>query len=97
MNLCIQDSMPRNTVPACRPQSDQKAKILEKLIKVLERGYIQVPRLPAFVKSLVDYFPVIKGNDVRFVYNGTSCRLNAALWAPSFWLPTPKLAARVLS
>jgi hypothetical protein len=30
------------------------------------------------------------------VYNGTSCGLNDALWAPNFWLPTPTTAARCL-
>eukprot|EP00980_Cylindrotheca_fusiformis_P021722 scaffold8546_cov73-Cylindrotheca_fusiformis.AAC.5 len=34
--------------------------------------------------------------DVRLVFNGTSFGLNGALWAPSFWLPTPDTALRKL-
>lgn len=31
-----------------------------------------------------------KGNvtDIRVVYNTTSCKLNAKVWAPNFWMPT---------
>ena len=32
--------------------------------------------------------------DIRMVYNGTSSGLNAAVWAPSFWMPTPATAIR---
>ena len=33
-------------------------------------------------------------NDIRVVYNGTSCGLNDALFAPSFWLPNATAASR---
>ncbi len=37
------------------------------------------------------YFCVDKGeDDIRMVYNGTSCGLNNVLWAPRFGLPTVK-------
>ena len=45
----------------------------------------------------MDFFEVDKDSDIRLVYNGTSCGLNDALWAPNFWLPTPATAARTLS
>jgi hypothetical protein len=49
------------------------------------------------VASLLDYFFVAKGDsDWRMVYNGTSCGLNARLWAPNFWLPNASSALRVL-
>ncbi len=35
-------------------------------------------------------------NDIRMVYNGTSCRLNNVLWAPRFGLPTVKQTLRAL-
>ena len=44
----------------------------------------------------MDFFEVEKDSDIRLVYNGTSCGLNDALWAPNFFLPTPAAAARVL-
>ena len=53
--------------------------------------------------SDVDYFPVPKGIDsngdwldIRVVYNATSCDLNEAMWAPSFWLPSANTAVRQL-
>jgi hypothetical protein len=72
--------------------------ILEKLKTIVERGYVILPLSMNFVKSLMDFFEVDKGvTDIHMVYNGTSCGLNDALWAPNFWLPTPAAAARVLS
>ena len=42
-------------------------------------------------------FPVPKGLlDWRMVYNGTSCGLNRALWAPHFGLPTMRHTLRSL-
>ena len=47
---------------------------------------------------MTDYFAVPKGdNDIRMVYNGTSCGLNKSLWAPNFWLPTSESALRLLT
>ncbi len=38
-----------------------------------------------------------KGADnIRMVYNGTSCGLNDVLWAPRFGLPTVKQTLRAL-
>ena len=43
------------------------------------------------------YFCVDKGkDDIRMVYNGTSCGLNDVLWAPRFGLPTVKQTLRAL-
>ena len=47
-------------------------------------GYIETGK----VCSLAHYFHVPKGpDDIRMVYNGTGCGLNASLWAPHFGLP----------
>ncbi len=68
--------------------------VLAKLAQVRLRHYVQ----PGPVVSLTDYFDVPKGeDDLRMVYNGTSCGLNDMLWSPSFWLPTLTTAAQVLS
>ena len=64
---------------------DLLAKMWAKLQKVIERGYIA----PGFVMSLVNYFAVPKGlTDIRMVYDGTKSKLNAAVWAPNFFLPS---------
>eukprot|EP00980_Cylindrotheca_fusiformis_P018324 scaffold5977_cov98-Cylindrotheca_fusiformis.AAC.1 len=74
--------------------------LTDKVGDLLVKGYID--RAPS-VRSQIDYFAVPKvvgpdGEvlDVRLVFNGTSCGLNGALWAPSFWLPTPDTALRKL-
>jgi hypothetical protein len=96
MEVYIKKPLPRYHRPAQKPKSEQRAKILEKLKKVLERGYMKVHYDSHFIKSLIDSFPVDKDGDIRMVYNGTSSGLNDALHAPNFWLPTPSSAARVL-
>jgi hypothetical protein len=64
-----------------------------KLVQVCKRGYI----LPGKVVGGTHYFCVDKGaDDIRMVYNGTSCRLNDALWAPRFGLPMVKQTLRAL-
>ena len=55
-----------------------------KVEKVRKRLYIE----PEKILSLTHMFYVHKGlNDIRMVYNGTSCGLNLALWATHFGLP----------
>ena len=57
----------------------------EKISKVRRLLYVA----PAKVTSEIDVFCVPKGlDDIRLVYNGTSCGLNKILWAPWFSLPT---------
>ena len=56
----------------------------EKLDKVCCPMYIE----PGFVFSPSHMFYVSKGlNDIRMVYNASSCGLNAVLWATHFDLP----------
>ena len=62
-----------------------REKVKEKLEKFIDRGYVANGK----VNSLISYFAVPKGeSDVRLVFDGTKSGLNAALWAPSFHLPT---------
>ena len=64
-----------------------------KVVQVRKRGYI----LPGKVVGGTHYFCVDKGeDDIRMVYNGTSCGLNEVLWAPRFGLPTVKQTLRAL-
>ena len=67
--------------------------IREKVTGVRKKGYIEIGE----VLSLIHYFYVPKGqNDIRMVYNGTSCGLNDTLWAPHFGLPSVKQTVRSL-
>jgi hypothetical protein len=53
--------------------------------------------LPGKVVGGTHYFCVDKGaDDIRMVYNGTSCGLKDVLWAPRFGLPTSKQTLRAL-
>lgn len=69
------------------PDPDIRAKVREKVQKVLRRGYMLTEGTE--IKSLIRYFAVPKGDDdVRIVYDGTANGLNASVWVPSFWLPS---------
>eukprot|EP00980_Cylindrotheca_fusiformis_P027010 scaffold18391_cov83-Cylindrotheca_fusiformis.AAC.3 len=77
--------------------------LADKVGDLLLKNYISPFRDELAPSSQIDYFAVPKvispeGEilDVRLVFNGTSCGLNDALWAPSFWLPTPDTALRKL-
>ena len=89
----IRGELPRHRHPARTPKREKFALYLPKLLKILDRRYVVTSDL---IKSFADYFDVEKDDDIRMVYNGTSCGLNWALWAPNFWLPTSKSALRVL-
>jgi hypothetical protein len=94
MRMFVRGELPKNTTPQRVPKPEDIERMIKKLDKVLPRGYIS----PGLVVSLTSYFAVAKGDtDIHLVYNGTSSGLNAALWAPSFWMPTSKSAVRVIS
>jgi hypothetical protein len=80
------------------PKESVFERILPKMQKLLDRGYVKYsPDDIHFIKSLIDNFCVPKADDIRVVFNGTSCGLNKAVWAPNFWLPTSKTAANLLN
>ena len=64
-----------------------KAKVREKLEKVMKKGYIEIADIQ-MVESIMYMFDVVKGEDIRMVYDGSKSGLNDALWAPWFALPT---------
>ena len=65
----------------------------KKILGVRKREYI----CPGPVVSGTHYFCVPKGSDdVRMVYNGTSCGLNEVLFAPRFGLPTVRHTLRAI-
>jgi hypothetical protein len=88
--------MPRE--PFLRKQSmandPLKHKLMRnKVVQVQRQGYIK----PGEVTSGTHYFCMDKGEtDIRMVYNGTSCGLNAYLNAPHYGLLTVKHTLRAL-
>jgi hypothetical protein len=92
MEPFVVERLPTTKRRARRPTADKFNRVAEKLKTIVERGYVQ----PGFVLCLTDYFDVPKGDDIRIIYNGSSCGLNGAVWAPSFWLPYPRTALRLL-
>jgi len=92
--IWARDGLPiyfRGPSPAYRksqpPEPDVliKQQVREKLCKFTTRGYIR----PGTVNSLISYFAVPKGEtDICLVFDGTKSGLNAAIWAPTFTLPT---------
>ena len=67
---------------------ENKAKVLSKIKKVVDRGYL-IPTPKIDVSSLMFVFDVPKGDsDIRMVYDGSKSGLNDSIWAPWFPLPT---------
>ena len=78
-------------------RKEDRSKVLEKLLIYLRKGYLKFTPLQE-VKSFIDYFPVPKGpDDIRLVFNGTSCGVNEALFSSNFWLPMSGTMTRLLS
>jgi hypothetical protein len=87
-----------------RPKQEAFDLLLPKFQSILEREFIvsnqsatEIAELKEFIISYIDYFGVPKADDICVVYNGASCRLNKTIWAPNFWLPSPKSTTRVLN
>ena len=100
MTPWISSQLPNYFKRMSSPKANLKHLYFQKLQDVITKGYIKIPSSHKIhnIKSLFDWFGVPKGDsDIRMVYNGTSCGLNEAVWAPNFWLPTAKSAARCLS
>lgn len=93
MRMYVKGTLPVNTTAQRVPKLDDLKLMMEKLDKVLSRGYIS----PGWFVSLTSDFFVPKGEvDIRLVYDGTASGLNDARWAPSLWLPTSDSAVRVI-
>jgi hypothetical protein len=98
-------SQPPTFKPALKkPKQEAFDLLLPKFQSILARGYVvsnqsatEIAELEDFILSYIDYFGVPKADDIRVVYNGSSCGLNPTVWAPNFWLPTPKSATRVIN
>lgn len=83
--MCFISRPPRSRKPQSPPATPTLlAQIRAKLKKLRDRGYVAA----GFVKSLIRYFAVPKGeSDIRMVYDGTSSGFNDSIWVPSFGMP----------
>ena len=88
----VTGTLPTNFVRAKRPKAIKVPLMLPKFSLILSQHYVE----EGPILTLTDYFDVPKADDIRLVYNGTSCGLNGCLWTPNFWLPTAKSALRSL-
>lgn len=67
--------------------TNMRRTVASKVGKVINRGYVMSSGIRLL--SLIKYFAVPKTDtDYRIVYDATANKLNEAVWAPSFWLPT---------
>jgi hypothetical protein len=93
----IQGTLPKYFRRAKQPSPESYGLLVTKLQKMLDRGYVSSTLDEQTIESLVDYFFIPKADNIRPVYNGTSCGLNESVWAPNFWLPTGQSATDVLN
>jgi hypothetical protein len=97
MPAYISGTLPHYFRGAKKPNPESYDLLVKKLRKMFDRGYVAPLLHGELVESLVDYFSVPKADDIRPVYNGTNSGLNAAVWAPNFWLPTTQSETDVLN
>ena len=92
----IKGHLPTN-MKRSRVSPNDKSLIWAKLLKYLKKGYLFLDTEES-ITNVIDYFAVKKGvDDIRVVYNGASCGINAATWCSNFWLPTSTTLTRLLS
>ena len=85
----ILGALPRYKKRATKPKEDVFNAYVEKSNDIINKGYITAESNQSkgegdFVLSLFDFFHVEKSDDIRMIYNGTSCGLNDSVWAPNF-------------
>jgi hypothetical protein len=90
----IKGPLPAYRVPQ-RPERDmaRRLQVKQKLENIRQKNYIG----QEYIRSLTGYFAVPKGpTDVQMVYDATKSGLNAALWVPSFALPSTEILLDLL-
>ena len=87
LSWIYKDKLPNNKISQRYPRdNDHRELLTSKVRSPILRRYIEV----GFVKNLSGFFCIPKGLiDIRIVYDMTKCGLNAALWSPRFYLPSP--------
>jgi hypothetical protein len=86
----VSGELPRFRRTQQAPKLGDIERVGSKVWNVRMKHYIR----SGLVASLTHYFYIYKDFvldkefDIRMIYDGTGCGLNAAVWAPSFWMPT---------
>ena len=96
MHIFVNATLPRSRQGVKPPRFDVETRKLvsSKISIMVSKAYLE----PGFVRTSLHYFAVPKGDDdIRVVFDGTSCGLNETLWSPNFFLPTSRNAAELLS
>ena len=96
MQIYVQGPLPRSRKGVKLPHFDKETRQLmsTKVQSMVSKSYLEL----GSVQTSLHYFAVPKGeDDIRVVFNGTSCGLNEALWSPNFFLPTSRNAAEMLT
>ena len=97
MKVFVQSSLPaRSQRDVKRPRFDSNTRrmVSAKVETMVAKSYLEV----GLVRTSLHYFAVPKGeNDIRVVFDGTSCGLNEALWSPNFFPSTSRNAAELPS
>ena len=96
MPIFVQSALPRSKKGVKLPHFDNVTRMLvsSKVTTMVAKSYLETGP----VRTCLHYFAVPKGeDDIRVVFDGTSCGLNDALWSPNFFLPTSRNASEILS
>ena len=96
MTTFVRSSLPRSNkgVKRLRFDTETRKLVSSKIETMISNSYLEI----GFVRTSLHFFAVPKGeDDIRVVFDGTSCGLNEALWSPNFFLPTSRNAAEMLS
>jgi hypothetical protein len=88
MEAFVKYPLPRKKVAARKPAPAEYKLYVNELRKIMKQAYVKT----GIITGLTNNFGVPKLDNIRLVYNGSSCGLNKALWATNFWLPTPDTA-----
>ncbi|KAI2495940.1 hypothetical protein MHU86_18550 [Fragilaria crotonensis] len=97
MRSYILSSLPvgRKRLKKMKLSQNVRALVEDKIEGMKRRYYLESV---GHVSNSLDYFAVPKGDeDIRVVFDGTSCGLNDTLWAPNFFLPSASSAAMLLT
>ena len=97
MRIFVQHQLPigRKRMKRVRLSPEVKLKVGEKIEGMCKRYYLESS---GFVSNTLNYFAVPKGDDdIRVVFDGTSCGLNSTLFAPNFGLPSANSATWILT
>ena len=96
MHIFVNSALPRSRKGVKPPRFDVETRKLvsSNIGTMVSKSYLK----PGFLRTSLHYFAVPKGDDdIRVVFDGTSCGLNETLWSPNFFLPTSRNASELLS